>query len=67
MSAKRPPHLSSKLGEAPAFNPKFSSPGYYSDEEGNQRLILLVERGGSFQNNRLQFPLDRLIAFFEQL
>jgi hypothetical protein len=31
-------------GEAPAFNPKFSSPGYYSDEEGNQRLILLVER-----------------------
>jgi hypothetical protein len=69
VSSRDPPIYYQSSGETPAFNPKSSSPGYYSDEEeesefdSNDRA-----RRSSVQNNRLQFPLDRHdLNAFEQL
>jgi hypothetical protein len=68
-SSRDPPIYSQSSGEIPAFNPKFSSPGYYSDEEGeSENDSTDGPRRGSVRENRLQFPLDRhSLNAFEQL
>jgi hypothetical protein len=69
VSSSDPPIYSQSSGETPAFNPKFSSPGYYSDEEGESDIDSTDgARRDSVQNNRLQFPPDRHdLNAFEQL